>query len=125
MVVASVTEAIVVLSGMSVVHDGDPGPMMESVVEGLRASSPERDLTTFAALFGDGGYSPEASESLEISETKGVVGIAEHGSEYEGADARQRSEDGSVGVRLVGCSLLLEPLFEEYVGVASMTSNEK
>lgn len=87
MAVASVTEAMVVVSGMSVVHDGDPSPMMESVVEGLRASSPQDDLATFAALFGDGGYSPEASESLAISETNGVVGIAEHRSEYEGANA--------------------------------------
>ena len=53
------------------------------------------------------------------------MGIAEHGSEHEGANAGQRSEDGGVGVRDIGCSLQLEPLFEELVGVASVTSNEK
>jgi hypothetical protein len=98
---------------------------MQSIVEGLRASSPQEDLTTFATFFGDRSYPPKASESLEISETNGFVCIAEHGSEHESADAGQRSEDGSVGVGEVGGSLLLEPPLEELVGVASMTSNEK
>jgi len=53
------------------------------------------------------------------------VGITEHGSEYEGADAGQRGEDGSVGVGEVGFSLLFEPPFEEQVGVSPMMSNKK
>ena len=115
-----VTQLVVVLSGVCVAQDGDPGPVIESIVKGLRAGSPQDDLATFAALFGDGSYSPEASEGLEITETNGVVGIAEHGSEYEGADAGHRGQDGGVGVGDVGFSLLLEPPFEELVGVASM-----
>lgn len=125
MAVSFVTQLVVMLSGASVAPDGDPGPVMQSIVEGLRASSPQEDLTTFAALFGDRSYPPKASESFEISETNGFVGIAEHGSEHESANAGQRSEDGGVGVRDFGCSLLLEPPFEELVGVAPMTSNEK
>ena len=90
MAVASVTEAVVVLFGVCVSQDGDPGPMMESIVEGLRASSPEKNLPTFATLFCDGSNSPKASESLKISETNGIVCVAEHGGEHEGADAGQR-----------------------------------
>ena len=76
-------------------------------------------------MFGDGSDTPEAPKSLEIAETNGVVSIAEHGSEHESADAGKRGEDGGVVVRLVCGSLLLEPLFEELVGVASMLSNEE
>jgi hypothetical protein len=125
MAVASVTEAVVVLFSVWVSQDGDPSPMMERIIEGLRASSPQEDFATFAALFGDGSYPSKASESFEISETNGVVSIAEHGSEHEGADAWKRGEDGGIGVREVGFSLLFEPPFEELVGFASMTSNEK
>ncbi len=53
------------------------------------------------------------------------MSIAENGGEHESADAWKRGEDGSVGVRLVCGSLLLEPLFEELVGVVSMLSNEE
>jgi hypothetical protein len=116
---------VVVLSEVGVAPDGDPGPVMQSIVEGLRASSSQEDLTTFTALFCDRSYAPKAPESLEITKTNGFVCIAEHGSENESADSGQRSEDGGVGVRDVGCSLLLEPPFEELVGVAPMTSNEK
>ena len=55
----------------------------------------------------------------ELFFAKGVDGVA------EGADAGQRGEDGGVGVGDVGFSLLLEPPFEEQVGVAPMMSNEK
>lgn len=103
--------------------------MMESIVEGQRASSPHEDcwsqLSTLAALFGDGSDATEASEGLEIAETNGVMGISEYGSKHEGADARARGEDGGVGVRFVRCSLLLEPPFEVLVGVAAMFSNEE
>ncbi len=109
------TKPVVVLLEVVVSEDGYPGPMMESIVEGLRARSPQKDLATFAALFRDGSDTSEAPESLEIAETNGVVSIAENGSEYEGADAGKRGEDGGVGVRLVGCSLLVEPPFEELV----------
>ncbi len=115
MAVPSGTKAVVMLLGVWVAKDGDPGPMMERVVEGLRARSPQKDLATFAALFSDGSDTSEAPESLEIAKTNGVVGIAENGSEYEGADAGKRGEDGGVGERLVGCALLVEPLFEELV----------
>jgi hypothetical protein len=99
--------------------------MIESHVKGLRSCSPQDDLATFTALLGDGSYSPVGSEGLEITETNGFVGIAEHGSEYEGANAGQRGQDGGVGVGEVGFSLLLEPPFEEQVGVTPMMSNEK
>ena len=115
MAVPSGTKAVVMLLGVWVAKDGDPGPMMERIVEGLRARSPQKDLATFAALFRDGSDTPEAPESLEIAETNGVVGMAENGSEHEGADAGKRGEDGGIGVRLVGCSLLVEPPFEELV----------
>ncbi len=116
MTVPSATKAVVVLLGVWVAKDGDPGPMMESIVEGLRARSPQEDLATFSALFGDGSDTPEAPESLEIAKTNGVVGIAENGSEHEGANAGKRGEDGGVGEPLVlGCALLVEPLFEELV----------
>ena len=114
--VASGAKAVVVLLGVWVAKDGDPGPMIESIVEGLRACSPQEDLATFAALFGDGSDTAEAPESLEISKTNGVVGIAENGSEHEGADAGKRGEDGGVGEPLIlGCALLVEPPFEELV----------
>ena len=74
-------------------------------------------------MFGHGSDTPEAPKSLEIAEPNGVMSIAEHGGEHESADAWKRGEDGSVGVRLG--SLLLEPLFEELVGVVSMLSNEE
>ena len=115
MAMPSGAKAVVMLFGVWVAKDGDPGPMVESIVEGLRARSPEDDLATFAALFGDGSDTPEAPEGVEIAETNGVVCIAENGSEYEGADAGKRGEDGGVGVGLVGCSLLREPPFEELV----------
>jgi hypothetical protein len=76
-------------------------------------------------LFGDGSNPPKTSESLEITETNRVVSIAEYGSEHEGSDAWKRGEDGSIGVGEVCFSLLFEPVFEELVGVSSMTSNEK
>ena len=41
MTVASTTKAVVVVLGVWVAKDGDAGPMMESIVEGLRAGSPE------------------------------------------------------------------------------------
>ncbi len=115
MAMPSGTKAVVVLLGVCVAKDGDPGPMMERIAEGLRARSPQKDLATFAALFCDGSDTPEAPESLEIAKANGVVGIAENGSEHEGADAGKRGEDGGVGVGLVGCSLLVEPPFEELV----------
>ena len=112
MAMPSGAKAVVMLFGVWVTKDGDPGPMVESIVEGLRARSPQDDLATFAALFGDGSDTPEAPEGVEIAETNGVVCIAENGSEYEGADAGKRGEDDGVGVRLAGRSLLLEPRFE-------------
>ena len=41
MTVPSATKAVVVLLGVCVAKGGDPGPMMESIVEGLRAGSPQ------------------------------------------------------------------------------------
>ena len=65
--------------------------MMQSVVEGQRASSSHEDLrsqlATLTAFFGDGSDAAEASKGIEISETNGTVGIAEDGSEHKGADA--------------------------------------
>ncbi len=115
MAVATGAKAVVMLFGVWVAKAGAPGPMVESIVEGLRACSPQDDLATFATLFRDGSDTPEAPESLEIAETNGVVGIADNGSEYVGSDAWKRGEDSGVSVGLVGCSLLLEPPFEELV----------
>ena len=78
------------------------GPMMESIIERQRASSPHKDcwsqLTTLAAFFCDGGDAPETPEGIEISEPNRVVGIAEHGGEHVSTDAGQRGKNGSVGV---------------------------
>jgi hypothetical protein len=65
--------------------------MMESIVEWQRASSSHVNLrfllAKLAALFCDGSDAAEASKGIEVSETNGVVGIAEHASEHDGADA--------------------------------------
>ena len=91
----------------------------------MRASSPEEDLASLSALFRDGSNAPETPERVEIAKPNGVVSIAEHGSEHDGADAGKRSEDGGVGVGFIGRSLLLEPLFEELIGITAMLSNEE
>lgn len=39
-------------------EDGHVGPMVESVVEGLRSGSPHKDLATITALFGNGSDTP-------------------------------------------------------------------
>lgn len=67
MAVSFVTQLVVVLSEVGVAQDSNAGPVIQSIVEGLRTSSPQDDLATFAALFGDGSYSGKASESLEIA----------------------------------------------------------
>ena len=38
--------------------DGHVGPMVESIVEGLRAGSPHEDLATITTLFGNGSNPP-------------------------------------------------------------------
>ena len=85
--VTSVAKPAVVLLEVRVCEDGDACPMMESVVEGQRASSPHEDLwsllATLTTFFGDGSDAAETSEGVEISETKGVVGVTEHGSEHD------------------------------------------
>ncbi|MGH9388477.1 MAG: hypothetical protein ACRD1Z_02610, partial [Vicinamibacteria bacterium] len=67
---------VVVLFGMRVAEDGNPCPVMQSVVEGQRASSSHEDLrsllATLTAFFGDGSNSTEAPEGVEISEPNGV-----------------------------------------------------
>ena len=89
-VVALGTKPVVVVFEVRVCEDGDACPMMESIVEGQRASSSHEDLrsllATLTAFFGDGSYAAEASKGIEISETNGVVGVTEHGSEHDGAD---------------------------------------
>jgi len=89
--VTSVAKPAVVLLEVRVCEDGDACPMMESIIEGQRASSSHEDLrsllATLTAFFGDGSYTAEASKGIEISETNGVVGVTEHGSEHDGADA--------------------------------------
>ena len=88
---AAGTKTVVVLFGVRVSEDGNPCPVMQSVVEGHRASSSHEDLgsllATLTAFLGDRSDASEASKGIEISETNGVVCIAEDGSEHEGADA--------------------------------------
>ena len=47
---------------VSVPEDGHVSPMMESIVEGLRAGSPHEHLTTFTALFCNGSDTAQVSE---------------------------------------------------------------
>lgn len=105
MAVPSVAKPVVVFFEVGVAQHGSAGPMMESVIEGQRASSPHEDswsqLTALAAFFCDGGDAAESPEGVEISKPNGVVGIAEHGGEHVSTDARQRSKNGSVGTMLV------------------------
>ena len=129
MAVSSGPKSVVVLLEGVVLEDSYPGPMMESIVQGQRASSPHEDfgflLTALAAFLCNGSDATEAPEGVEISETNRVVGIAEYGGEHEGPHAGKRGNDGGVGVGLVGCSLPLEPLFEKLVRVAAVLSNEE
>ena len=117
--VASGPKSVVVLLEGLILDDGYPGPMMESIVQGQRTSSSHEDfgffLTALATFLSNGSDATEAPEGVEISETNGVVGIAEYGGEDEGADAGKRGNNGGVGVWLVGCSLPLEPLFKKLV----------
>ena len=57
MSVASVTKPVVVFFEVGVVQNGSACPMVESIIEGQRASSPHQDcwsqLTALAALFCD------------------------------------------------------------------------
>ena len=126
--VASVPKSVVVLLESVVLKDGYPSPMMESIVEGQRTSSPHEDfrflLTALAAFLCNGSDATEAPEGVEISETNRVVGIAENGGEHEGPDAGKRGNDDGVSIGLVGCSLPLEPLFEKLVRISAMLSNE-
>ena len=89
-------------------------PMMESVIEGLRACSPHENLPTFAALFRNGSDAAEATECLEVSQSNGVVCVAEERGEDKGSDTGKRGEDGGVGGRIAfGISLIsFEPCFE-------------
>ena len=48
------SQAAVVELEVNVPKDGHVRPMVESVVEGLRAGSPHEDLSTITALFGNG-----------------------------------------------------------------------
>ena len=67
-------------------EDGHVRPMMESVVEGLRAGSPHEDPASFTALLGNGSDAPQASEAIEVSQSNGVVSVSEDG-----------GKDGGVG----------------------------
>ena len=127
--VASVAKSVVVLLESLVLKDGYTGPMMESIVQGQRTSSSHEDfgflLAALAAFLCNGGDATEAPEGVEISETNRFVGIAEYGGEHEGAHAGKRGNDGGIGVGLVGCTLLPEPLFEKLVRISSVSSNEE
>ena len=64
MAVPSVAKPVVVFFEVGVAQHGSAGPMMESVIEGQRASSPHEDswsqLTALAAFFCDGGDAAES-----------------------------------------------------------------
>ncbi len=106
MAVASVTKPVVVFFEVGVVQNGSACPMVESIIEGQRASSPHQDcrsqLTALAAFFSDRSDASESPEGVEITEPNGVVGIAEHGGEHVSTDTGQRRKNGRVGARLVG-----------------------
>ena len=130
MAVASVTKPVVVFFEVGVAQNGSACPMMESIIEGQRASSPHEDcwsqLTALAAFFCDRCDAAESPEGVEITEPNGVVGIAEHGGEHVSPDAGQRGKNGRVGAMLVGqCLHALEPLLEMLVGGTTMLSNEE
>ena len=115
MAVSFLTQLVVVLFGMCVAQYGDPRPMMESIVEGLRASSPQENLPTFAALFGDGSDAAKTAEGIEITQANRVVSMTEETGEDKGTDAGQRGEDGGVGGGFVAFGIVLiffEPCFE-------------
>lgn len=104
--------------------------MMESVVEGQRASPPHEDfwmcLSTFTAFLSDGSDASKAPEGVEIAQSNGVVRKAEHRGEHEGADPWKRGEDGGVGVWRLGCTLkFLEPALEVLIGVTAMLTYEE
>jgi hypothetical protein len=127
--VASVAETVVVLFEPRVAEDRNAGPVMQSVVEGQRASSSHEDLRSFLAplttFLGNRGNATKAPEGIEISESNGVVCIAEDGSEHEGADAGKGSDSGVREGRLGGSFQPLEPVFEVLVGAATMMPNEE
>lgn len=125
MVVAFSSHALVEELEVRVAQNGDGGPMMEGVVEGLGASSPHEDLSPLATLLGNGSDTPKATKSMEVTEANGIVRVAEKGGENEGADTRHGGEDGGVG-RLAGAGNLnlLEPTFEVLIDVAVLAENE-
>ena len=82
---------------MGIAEHSHVSPMMESVVEGLRARSPHEDLATFTALLCHGSDTAQVSQGNEVSEPNGVMSVCEDGSEDKGADTGQRGEDGGVG----------------------------
>jgi len=109
-----------------VAQNGDSGPMMEGVVEGLRASSAHEDLPALATLFGNWGDPAMASKGAEVSKPNGIVSVAEKGSKNESPDARQGGEDGGIG-RMVGIGIPLnlgEPPLEILIDVAALATNE-
>lgn len=118
------SESVVVLFEVRVALDGNSCPMMQRVVERQRAGPPHDDLSPFTALFGDRGDASQASKSVEISQTNGIMSVAEESSEDDGAHAGQRGEDGGVTRRAGLESDLLEPAFEVLVELAPLSTNE-
>ena len=99
---------------------------MESVVEGLRASSPHEHLATFTALLCNRSDTAKVAQGDEVSEANSVVSVCEDRSEDEGSDTWQRSQDGGVGgLFAFGSPMNLpEPSFEVLIGVPTLTPNE-
>jgi len=119
-----IAHALVEELEVRVAQNGDGGPMMEGVIEGLGASSPHEDLSPLATLLGNGSDTPKATKSMEVTEANGIVRVAEKGGENKGADTRHGGEDGGVG-RLAGAgNLKLEPTFEVLIDVAVLAENE-
>jgi hypothetical protein len=111
---------------VGVSEDGHVSPMMESVVEGLRAGSPHEHLTTFPTLLCNGSNTAKVSQGDEVSEPNSVMSVCEDRREDEGTDTGQRSKDGGVGgLFAFGRQLNLpEPSFEVLIGVPTLTPNE-
>ena len=86
MTVSLCPEASIVELEVRVSKNGHVGPMMESVVEGLRASSPHENLATFTTLLRNGSDPAKVSEGNEVSEPNGVMSVSENGGEDEGTD---------------------------------------
>ncbi len=86
MTVPLFSQSLVMELEVVISEDSHVSPVMESVVEGLRASSPHENLATFTALLCNGSDTAQVSEGNEVSETNGAMSVRKDGSENECSD---------------------------------------